>query len=134
MSDIHNTPSTRHSDSDEIDFKNEAAVFEYYQKDKEANQVVIFEGTVYNVKDYLPDHPGGGDLIEALLGKNIDADFEEREHTKSAKKLFKTFPIVGSVSSNPNDSSDQDEPKIELSVMKNFEANITLGGLKGKAL
>jgi hypothetical protein len=32
------------------------------------------------------------------LGKNIDADFEEREHTKKAKKLFNTFPVVGSVS------------------------------------
>lgn len=82
MKNLNSTPSTRHSDSEEIEFKNEAAVYEFYQQDKEANQVVIFEGTVYNVKDYLPDHPGGGDLIKALLGKNIEADFEEREHTR----------------------------------------------------
>lgn len=43
----------------------------------------------------MPEHPGGGDLIGNLLGKSIDADFEEREHTKRANKLFKTFPVVG---------------------------------------
>lgn len=69
--------------------------------------MVIFEGTVYNVKDYLPDHPGGGDLIEALLGKNIDADFEEREHTRSARKLFNTFPVVGSVSNVDSDDAPE---------------------------
>lgn len=99
MSNV-NTPETRHSDSDEIDFPNERAVYDFYLKDKSNNKVVIFEGVVYNVKDYLPEHPGGGDLIEALLGKNIEADFEEREHTKSARKLFQTFPIVGNVISD----------------------------------
>lgn len=68
---------------------------EYYNKDKDANQVIIFEGVVYDVKDYMPEHPGGGDLIAKLLGKNIDEDFEEAEHTKTAKKLFKDLKIVG---------------------------------------
>jgi len=100
MTNLHNTPSTKHSDSEEMDFANEKAVYDFYLQDKTNNQVIIFEGVVYNVKEYMPTHPGGGDLIEALLGKNIEADFEEREHTKSARKLFKTFPVVGQVSNN----------------------------------
>ena len=104
MTDLHNTPSTKHSDSEDIEFESEQAVYDYYLQDKTNNQVVIFEGIVYNVKEYLPSHPGGGDLIEALLGKNIDADFEEREHTKSARKLFLTFPQVGQVSKDQKGS------------------------------
>ena len=100
MTNLHNTPSTKHSDSEEMYFANEKAVYDFYLQDKTNNQVIIFEGVVYNVKEYMPTHPGGGDLIEALLGKNIEADFEEREHTKSARKLFKTFPVVGQVSNS----------------------------------
>ena len=129
-----NTPSTKHSDSDEIDFPNERAVYDYFLKDKANNKVVIFEGVVYNVKDYLPQHPGGGDLIEALLGKNIEADFEEREHTKSARKLFNTFPVVGSVTSDLSSEQSVSTSSMSLKSMDNLEENIKLGGMKGKAL
>ena len=81
--------------SSEIKFETEAEVFEFYQKDKENNQVIIFEGVVYDVKDYMPEHPGGGDLIGNLLGKKIDEEFEEAEHTKTARKLFKDLNVVG---------------------------------------
>ena len=37
-----------------ISFKNEKEVADYYEKDKENNQVIIFEGVVYDVKDYMP--------------------------------------------------------------------------------
>jgi cytochrome b involved in lipid metabolism len=43
----------------------------------------------------MPQHPGGPDYLIKNLGKNIDEDFEEAEHTKSAKRLFKDLPLVG---------------------------------------
>ena len=43
----------------------------------------------------MPDHPGGGELIGDHLGKNIEEEFEEAEHTKSAKKLLLGLPKVG---------------------------------------
>ena len=43
----------------------------------------------------MPEHPGGGQLIADLLGLNIDEAFEEAEHTKTAKKLFKDLKVVG---------------------------------------
>ena len=56
---------------------------------------MIFEGVVYDVKKYMPDHPGGGELIGDHLGKNIEEDFEDAEHTKHAKKLMQALPVVG---------------------------------------
>ena len=61
---------------------------DFYNKDKSNHEVVIFEGIVYDVKEYMPDHPGGGDLIGDHLGKNIEEEFEDAEHTKSARKLL----------------------------------------------
>ena len=37
MTDKNNTPSTRHSDSDEVEFVNEKAVYDFYLKDKVNN-------------------------------------------------------------------------------------------------
>ena len=44
----------------------------------------------------MPDHPGGPDYIGNLLGKCIDQDFEDAEHTKFARKIFRdTLPKRG---------------------------------------
>ena len=82
------------SDVDKI-FESEDDVQAYYNLDKDNNQVVIFENVVYDVKDYMPEHPGGSDYIGKNLGKSIDEDFEEAEHTKSARKIFNDLPVRG---------------------------------------
>lgn len=84
-------------------FKTETEVMNLYNEDKENNQIIIFEGVVYDVKAYMPQHPGGKEYIENLLGKTIDEDFEEAEHTKSARKLFKDLPLVGYMKGNEPD-------------------------------
>ena len=71
-----------------------------FKEDEENNQIIIFEGIVYNVKDYLPNHPGGDGEILPYLGMNIEEPFEEAEHTKSARKIFKDLPVVGKMSAN----------------------------------
>ena len=81
-------------------FASEVEVLNYYQEDKDNNQVIIFEGIVYDVKEYIPEHPGGPDYIADLLGKNIDQEFEEAEHTKSARKSFNDLPIRGKMADN----------------------------------
>jgi cytochrome b involved in lipid metabolism len=68
---------------------------DYFMKDQENNCVVIFEDVIYNVKEYMSQHPGGPEYLSKNFGKNIDYDFEEAEHTKSARRLFKDLPIVG---------------------------------------
>lgn len=58
---------------------------------------IIFEGIVYDVKEYLHKHPGGQDLILPYLGLSIDQPFEENQHTQSALNLFKDLPKMGCV-------------------------------------
>jgi cytochrome b involved in lipid metabolism len=86
--------------SDHIKFENDDEVMQHYLKDKENNQVVLFEGVVYHVKEYAPEHPGGDHYIMDRLGKDITEDFEEAEHTKSARKVLAALPVVGSVDSD----------------------------------
>ncbi|KAK9483679.1 cytochrome b5-like heme/steroid binding domain-containing protein, partial [Lipomyces starkeyi] len=38
---------------------------------------VIIRNTVYDVTDFLPDHPGGGRSILRSAGKDATTDFEE---------------------------------------------------------
>jgi cytochrome b involved in lipid metabolism len=47
----------------------------------------------------MTTHPGGEDLILNEIGKNIDVPFEEAEHTKSARNIFKDLPLVGVIQS-----------------------------------
>ena len=59
--------------------------------------MVIFEGAVYNVKEYKLLHPGGADYLVKNFGKRIDEEFEEFEHTKSARNVFRDLPLVGHI-------------------------------------
>jgi hypothetical protein len=38
----------------EITFKDEQEVLAFYNRDKENNKVVLFEGVVYHVAEYMP--------------------------------------------------------------------------------
>lgn len=99
-----------------LEFKNDAEVMKMFKEDEENNQIIIFEGTVYNVKEYLPNHPGGDGEILPYLGMNIEEPFEEAEHTKSARKIFKDLPVVGkmcatkqNVQEKPQENGKQSE-------------------------
>ena len=85
---------------------------------------------VYLVGDYMAGHPGGGDLIEKLLGKRIDEDFEDAEHTKSARKIFKDFTVVGKVGSDqksaePEKKSAVPEKKLAFDGMGGLDTNMS---------
>lgn len=84
-------------------------VMAYFQEDTENHKVVIFEGKVYDVAEYMPDHPGGSDYIETNLGKNIEEPFEDAEHTKAAKKTLLKLPIVGVMETDSNSDDAQVE-------------------------
>lgn len=76
-------------------FKSEQEVREYYEQDKENNQVVLFEGVVYDVKKFKDTHPGGPQYLDDNLGTDIFEEFENAEHTKYARKIFNDLPVVG---------------------------------------
>lgn len=50
-------------------------MLKYYTEDPANNQVVIYEGKVYNVKEFTDTHPGGSSYLEENFGKAIDEIF-----------------------------------------------------------
>lgn len=49
---------------------------------------IVISGKVYDVTQYLDEHPGGGDLILAVGGKDATADFEDAGHTTRARSAL----------------------------------------------
>lgn len=85
---------------------------------------VIYQDVVYDVEEYMPTHPGGPDLLEDEIGTNIEEKFEEAEHTKSARNIFKNLPVVGKMSGDESTSAGgkSDEKSEEE------ETQVTTGG------
>jgi len=50
----------------------------------------------------MSTHPGGENLIKKLLGKSIDEAFEEAEHTRSARLIFRDLLKVGYLAGDLN--------------------------------
>lgn len=74
----------------------------------------------------MPEHPGGADYIGNLLGKCIDEDFEEAEHTKFARKIFNDLPVRGrmkeALETKPKEAADT---SIKMSEMPVVDENYT---------
>jgi predicted heme/steroid binding protein len=91
---------------------------------KTGRKYVIFEGSVYDVTDYIGVHPGGTDKIEPLVGQSIDEEFSEAGHTKSARNVFRDLDKVGIIYGN------------EAGIVDNAKlgANPNIKGLDGTIL
>jgi len=55
----------------------------------------VIEGKVFDVTDYLAEHPGGPDILLASSKQNFDAteDFENADHSKKAKNKLQSLFI-----------------------------------------
>ncbi|KAF7282414.1 hypothetical protein GWI33_002727 [Rhynchophorus ferrugineus] len=54
---------------------------------------IIYKDSVYDVTDYLEEHPGGGDLITEFAGLDATKGFDDFGHSSDAKKQLKSFKI-----------------------------------------
>ncbi|XP_022964486.1 cytochrome b5-like [Cucurbita moschata] len=54
---------------------------------------LIISGFVYDVTSYLPDHPGGGELLVLAVEKDATFDFKSVGHSESAKERMKKYQI-----------------------------------------
>mmetsp|Transcript_12654 Transcript_12654/g.27386 ORF Transcript_12654/g.27386 Transcript_12654/m.27386 type:complete len:132 (+) Transcript_12654:137-532(+) len=54
---------------------------------------LVVHGKVYDVTDFLEEHPGGYDIIITSTGKDATQDFEEIGHSNSAKQLLEKYYI-----------------------------------------
>jgi len=75
------------------EFKNEAEVQKLYDDDKQ--EVVIFEGSVYDIAEYKHKHPGAADIFTPYFGKCIDEPFKEEGHSTAARRIFRDLPMLG---------------------------------------
>lgn len=63
----------------------------------------------------MPEHPGGADYISDNLGKNINEDFYEAEHTKFARKIFNDLPVRGKMDSSSEQTTKSTESSESIS-------------------
>ncbi|XP_073843464.1 cytochrome b5 [Musca autumnalis] len=54
---------------------------------------IIVKGDVYDVTDFLDEHPGGGDLILEYAGKDATKAFNEAGHSIDAIQQMKSYKI-----------------------------------------
>ena len=61
---------------------------------------IILDGKVYDVTSYVPDHPGGSMFLLESSGDGKDhaEDFEDAEHSKTARNMLQKF-YIGDVAS-----------------------------------
>ena len=91
---------------------------------------IIIKGAVYDVTNYMKDHPGGPELIADWAGKDCTKDFEDFGHSSDAKKIMKTLKVGDLIKvSQVNDwlwlIDDKGHSLIELSSTDRCEANRT---------
>ncbi|XP_011142869.1 cytochrome b5 [Harpegnathos saltator] len=54
--------------------------------------IVIYD-CVYDVTDYMHQHPGGADLLEEYAGRDATRGFDDFGHSTDAKKIMKEYLI-----------------------------------------
>ncbi|KAL0456772.1 UNVERIFIED_CONTAM: cytochrome [Sesamum latifolium] len=76
---------------------------------------VIINAKVYNVTNYLNDHPGGDEVLLAAAGKDASEEFEDVGHGSAARLMLDEF-YVGEI-----------DPSIKLAMKI---GDTTLGPIK----
>ncbi|KAI3970738.1 hypothetical protein MKX01_024385 [Papaver californicum] len=78
---------------------------------------VVVDGKVYDVSDYLDEHPGGDNVLLKAAGRDATDEFDDAGHSKSAIDLMKGF-CIGEVDPTsepptviPGPKSAVDKPK-----------------------
>ena len=107
-------------------FESEEEVYDLYKN--EGKKVVLYQGVVYEVGEYMVTHPGGQEFIENELGTNIDVKFEEAEHTKAAKNIFKDLEVVGKLKNSDETSTTSSDERRDSSTGNVKKSNVTSNG------
>jgi cytochrome b5 len=54
---------------------------------------IAVHGEVYDVTDFLEEHPGGYDIIVASSGRDATQDFDEIGHSSAARDMLKKYRV-----------------------------------------
>lgn len=58
-----------------------------------ADAWMIIHGQVYNVTNYLRDHPGGADLLIDVAGKDASEEFDNAGHSEDASEIMASYRV-----------------------------------------
>ena len=64
--------------------------------DKEAKLIVLYQGGIYDITEFINDHPGGVGVLEEWRDKDITGIFEDpafHKHSKFAHNMLKKYRI-----------------------------------------
>lgn len=82
---------------------------------KESKKYIIYENNVYNVENYIENHPGGINIIKNEYGTDITEKFNNIGHSKKAKDILKKY-LIGTIDEN---EISKKENKI-ITIIKNL--------------
>ncbi|KAF4765520.1 hypothetical protein N7455_004954 [Penicillium solitum] len=68
---------------------------------------VIIHGKVYDITDYVRDHPGGADVLLDVAGTDATAAYEDVGHSEDASEILETY-LIGTV----KDAHEFVQPKV----------------------
>ncbi|XP_022905784.1 cytochrome b5-like [Onthophagus taurus] len=54
---------------------------------------IIYKNIVYDVSDYITEHPGGSELVTEYGGKESTKAFDDAGHSTDAKNMLKPYKI-----------------------------------------
>jgi len=74
---------------------------ELAKHNKKGDYWVCIEGNVYNVSNYLAEHPGGDDPLINHSGKDATTAFKDQGHSEYAVSIRNSF-LVGKIEDKPN--------------------------------
>lgn len=73
---------------------------------------MVIHGKVYNVTDFLDEHPGGDEVMISSSGKDATEDFEDVGHSTAARKQLDDYYVgeydVNSAPVKPTTTSKDD--------------------------
>jgi len=67
--------------------------FEEFQKIAQTNNWILVEGVIYDVSDYINEHPGGVAIMKSGIGKDMTTSFNGGvyDHSNAARNLMARF-------------------------------------------
>jgi len=76
---------------------------------KKGNLWIAIAGHVYNISEFISDHPGGEEILLDVGGRDATKDFEDVGHSPDANNLMKKY-LIGDLKVEPK-VDKKDAPK-----------------------
>ncbi|EIE91115.1 hypothetical protein RO3G_15826 [Rhizopus delemar RA 99-880] len=84
---------------------------------------VIFNGRVYDITEFVKDHPGGDDLLLQYAGQDITEvmyDKDHHEHSEASYEILQDYMIDPQVDVKTHQFLDLNKPLVPQMLTKQF--------------